>query len=137
NKKVYNLYDFRTNQIAHIPLMKTDKPLPFQVLTKSLVDIVSSKNAANISGEKKLAEDIYDTLNLLIYEQYFQKNLSSDLKDQLFAIFNDGQISVINNKNKDEWYDITVEPTVVRSKQKILANSYVKEVKKYISFVSK
>ncbi|MCG3224743.1 MAG: hypothetical protein H7647_09775 [Candidatus Heimdallarchaeota archaeon] len=117
--------------------MKTDKPLPFQVLTKSLVDIVSSKNAANISGEKKLAEDIYDTLNLLIYEQYFQKNLSSDLKDQLFAIFNDGQISVINNKNKDEWYDITVEPTVVRSKQKILANSYVKEVKKYISFVSK
>jgi hypothetical protein len=59
------------------------------------------------------------------------------LKDQLFAIFNDGQISVITTKNKDEWYDITVEPTIVRSTQKILANPYVKEVKENISRVIK
>jgi len=137
NKKVYNLYDFRTNQIAHIPLMKTDKPLPFQVLTKSLVNIMSSKDTAHLSGEKKLIVDIYSMLNLLIYEQYFQKYLSSELKDQLFTIFSDRQISVITNENKGEWYNITVEPTVVRSTQKILANFYVKEVKENISHSSK
>ena len=137
NKKVYNLYDFRTNQIAHIPLMKTDKPLPFQVLTKSLVNTVSRKDATNMSGEKKLVDDIYNILNLLIYEQYFQKNLSSELMDQLFTIFNDRQISVITKENKDEWYNITVEPTIVRNTRKILANSFVKEVKENISRISK
>ncbi len=137
NKKIYNLYDFRTNQIAHIPLAKTNKPLPFQVLTKSLVNIVPGKGAVHMSGEKKFVDDIYNMLNLLIYEQYFQKNLSSELKDQLFAIFSDGQISAITNENKDEWYNIMVEPTVVRSKQKILADSCVKEVKENILRLSK
>lgn len=137
NKKVYNLYDFRTNQIARIPLMKTDKSLPFQVLTKSLVNTVSIKDSAHMSGERKLVDDIYYMLNLLIYEQYFQKNLSSELKDQLFTIFSDRQISVITNENKGEWYNITVEPTVVRSTQEILDNSYVKEVKENISHSSK
>ncbi len=137
NKKIYNLYDFRTNQIAHIPLVKTDKPLPFQVLTKSLVNILQSKDAAHISRGKKLGDDIYNILNLLIYEQYFQKNLSSELKDQLFTIFNDRQIFVITDKNKDEWYNIAIEPTIVRSTQKILANTYVKEVREKISRVIK
>lgn len=137
NKKVYNLYDFRTNQIAHIPLIKTDKPLPFQVLTKSLVNIISCKDSANMLREKKLGDDIYNILNLLIFEQYFQKDLSSELKDQLFTTFNDRQMSVITNENKDEWYNITAEPTVIRNTQKILANSYVKEVKKNILRASK
>ncbi|GAH40077.1 unnamed protein product, partial [marine sediment metagenome] len=56
---------------------------------------------------------------------------------QLFTIFSDRQISVITNENKGEWYNITVEPTVVRSTQEILANSYVKEVKENISQSSK
>ncbi len=137
NKKVYNLYDFRTNQIAHIPLMKTTKPLPFQVLTKSLVNMVSSKDSLDMSGDKKFVDDIYNMLNLLIYEQYFQNNLSSELRDQLFAIFNDGQISTITTTNKEEWYNIIVEPTVVKSTQRILTDSYVKEVKKNISRLSK
>lgn len=137
NKKVYNLYDFRTNQIAHIPLMKTAKPLPFQVLTKSLVNMASSKDHADMSGDKKFVDGIYNMLNLLIYEQYFQNNLSSELRDQLFAIFNDRQISTITSTNKDEWYNIIVEPTIIKSTQKILADSYVKEVKKNISRLSK
>lgn len=137
NKKIYNLYDFRTNQIAHFPIVKTDKSLPFQVLAQSLVNIVSNMDAEQKFGKKKLLEDIYNILNLLIYEQYFQKNLSSDLRDQLFTIFNDRQISMITSESIGEWNNITVESAVVRSTKKILANPYVKDVKKNISHVSK
>ncbi|MBY9000271.1 MAG: Eco57I restriction-modification methylase domain-containing protein [Candidatus Heimdallarchaeota archaeon] len=137
NKKVYNLYDYRTNQIASIPLVEIRKPIPFQVLSKSLIDLLSSENNAFTPEKKSLTNEISNILNLLVYEQYFRENVSSDLLDQLDAIFTDRTISTFTTQNRGEWNEILLIPSILDSIQEILDYQHVKEVRENLSFLSK
>jgi len=77
NKKIYNLYDFRSNQIAHYPIKKCNKQTSFTYLTSFLIQILQdcqSENSRNL---------LLDLLNTLVYELYFEQLLSTEFNDKI------------------------------------------------------
>ena len=79
NKKIYNLYDFRTNQIANFPIMKCEDNTIFLKIVAELIDLKKS-----ISYSKQIQEYSHNLsliLNFLIYETYFRESLSTQLLD--------------------------------------------------------
>jgi hypothetical protein len=79
NKKVYNLYDFRTNQIANFPIMKCEDNTVFLNIVSELIDI----KKPNIPPEDiyRYEQDYQRILDYLVYETYFRESLSSQLLD--------------------------------------------------------
>ena len=79
NKKIYNLYDFRSNQISHIPVLECSNQEPFDKLVWFLLNLISRRNGSHNVSLEHLISNIIELLNLIVFEIYCRENLSTNL----------------------------------------------------------
>ena len=128
NKKVYNLLDYRSNQIAGIPIMKPENPLLFRILSKSLVNLLGETDDSYSSKRRFLADSLIKILNMMIYETYFKDHISTDLLDQISRFFTENSITQITYENKILFENMINEPSIQLNIKRIQENSFVEEI---------
>ncbi len=132
NKKIFNLYDFRTNQIASIPIVICQKQAIFEKLFK----ILSNRSLSNISYENKKIKKFIDEVDLFVNCLIFQIYLYPD-SDCIFCEYikpSDLNILVegINEKEYEktifEWNNFYNKSKIQQFLSNILNNGEVKEI---------
>lgn len=119
NKKVYNLYDFRSNQMASIPLVKVVNQ---EIYEKIVNEIILMKRMRDGSSKQNQCEKFVYLLNLLVYETYFRDKLDSTLTD--FMVQEIGNL---------EWLEIFQSKEFEQNSRKIIKLKEIKIIKKELS----
>lgn len=83
NKKIYNLLDFRSNQVARLPIITYQQKEPFRTLVKYIMYLKSIKNKETIPSFSRVYKLVNEILNLLVFEIYFREKISSDFSDYI------------------------------------------------------
>jgi hypothetical protein len=134
NKKVYNLYDFRSNQIANIPILKCSSQESVQKIVEFLLYMYSKKSDIFASSFEQLFCDITELLNSIVYEIYFEEKLSTnllDLIDKKFENLSSGAFSKeIRRESIQDFIGILNDENIKRQISSIAQLSEVKEIKK-------
>ncbi len=81
NKKIYNLYDFRSNQIANFPIKKCTKQLSFRHLVALLVHFLHNYQGSKSDNIEKSIQSLNTIIDALTYELYFEDLLSTELNE--------------------------------------------------------
>lgn len=131
NKKVYNLYDFRSNQIANIPILKCSNQDSVQKIVEFLLSIHSRSTGFSNDSFKQLSSTITELLNSIVFEIYFEEKLSTNLLDlidkKLKHLF-------LREISKEEKHELTQEFEKILSDEdiwkEVLTISQLSEVKK-------
>jgi len=133
NKKIYNLLDFRSNQIARIPIILSKQKEPFQSLVKYVMYLKSTENRREVPFFSKVYPLVDEFLNLLVFEIYFREMISSDLneymRDNLTSLPLDKLTSSNISTILQKWDNIVKENDMKRNLRKIYSLSNLKEVK--------
>jgi len=134
NKKVYNLYDFRSNQIANIPIVKCSNQDSIQKIVELLLSIRSRSIGSSNESFEQLFTTITELLNSIVFETYFKEKLSTNLLNLI-----DKELKHLFSRDisKEEEYEITQEfekilsdNDIRRDIQKISQLSEVKKIRK-------
>ncbi len=123
NKKIYNLYDFRTNQIANFPIRKCKNNALFSRIVTELIDI--RKSIPYSLSVQKYSNELHSILNFLVYETYFRESLSTQLHD----IIEEKLVSTPIN-------EVTAEKRVLEEIQEIVSFEDVRQIRKSIGKIS-
>jgi len=138
NKKVYNLYDFRTNQIAQIPIPKLRNQENFRKIVKIVINLRLIQNRALSRDIQNLRKSLVITLNHLVFETYFRDKISSNLnevieEENLFLLEKDVADRNIKRSYK-KYLDLVNKKPVSTQIQKILSFPEVIEVQKSLDY---
>lgn len=140
NKKIYNLFDFRSNQVARIPIMKNREEEPFQTLVKYIQYIRYLEHEQSVPFLTNISSHVNNLLNLLVYEIYFQDKLSSDLNDCIRDELTSFPLNKFETKNSEKinesWEERIKEETIKKNIGKIIALQEIKEMKQKLHNVS-
>jgi sulfur transfer complex TusBCD TusB component (DsrH family) len=134
NKKVFNLYDFRTNQIARIPIPKLLNQENFQKIVKTVINLRLIQNRDLSRDIQNLQKSLVVMLNNLVFEVYFRDKISSSLnevieEENLFLLEKDVTDRNIERSYK-KYLDLVNNKPVSTQIHKILSFPEVVEVKK-------
>jgi len=138
NKKVYNLYDFRTNQIARIPIPKLQNQENFRRIVKIVINLRLIQNRDLNRDIQNLRESLVITLNNLVFETYFRDKISSNLnevieEENLFLLEKD-VVDVNIKRSYERYLDLINKKPVSTQLNKILSFPEVLEVKKSLEY---
>lgn len=138
NKKVFNLIDFRTNQLAPIPIMQCKNQ---QIIKHFVKNLLTLKSLRQHDSSKWILQGIKlhkDILNDLIFEIYLRKELGTSLASALEEIveemflFNISAESILTNYNQLSNLIIN-ERKSSKNIEKITNHPEVKSIKKYLA----
>lgn len=131
NKKIYNLYDFRSNQIANIPILKCSNQNSVQKIVEFLLKIHSRSTGFSDESFNQLSSTITELLNSIVFEIYFEEKLSTNLLDLIDKKL---QHLSIREISKEKEYELTQEFEKILSDEDIRGDiqtiSQLSEVKK-------
>ena len=133
NKKIYNLYDFRTNQIASFPIMTCKKQLSFNVLVRSAIEFLSTYKKEH----SQQALSLLSIINALVYELYFEDFLSTELNEKIIqsiTSFNfEGSVSLNESRVRNSLDDLLTNEHIIKDMRKITDLKQVKNIRKFIN----
>ncbi len=132
NKKVYNLYDFRSNQIANIPIIETPNQEAIQKIAEFLIYILSKRKITSNDAFQKLSFKVSELLNCIIYEIYLNNKMSFNLLnlvEEKMAHLSTKHLSKEENKLEKELEEIMKDRELVSTIIKIDQVSDVKKIK--------
>lgn len=132
NKKIFNLYDFRTNQIASIPVVLYQEQDIFEKLFK----ILSNRSLSNISREnkkiKKFIDEVDLFVNCLIFGIYLYPDPDNKFCDYIKPRDLNFLVEGINEKEYKktifEWKNFYNKSKIQQFLSNILNNEEVKEI---------
>jgi hypothetical protein len=131
NKKVYNLYDFRSNQIANIPILGCSNQDSVQKIVEFLLNIHSRRTGFSNDSFRQLFSNINELLNSIVFEIYFEEKLSTNLLDLIEKKLKHLSLREIP---KEKEYKLTQEIEKILSDEDIQSDistiSQLSEVKK-------
>jgi len=140
NKKVYNLYDFRTNQISSFPIIRSPNQKLFKVLVENIMQLKklqSKYNNLKITEAYVLAIQL---LNALVFETYFRTKTDSELIDVLqdycCTFLSNKQITTNFKINLRKWREVFSESSFKKELDKIWSLPEVKEIINKVRFNS-
>ncbi len=138
NKKVYNLIDFRTNQLSPLPIMQCKNQQIIKHFVKNLLTLISLRQLKNsnwILQGIKLHKSI---LNDLIFETYLREELETSLVSVLNAnieglfLFDIPEESILKNHN--QLTDLIMNDRSTKNNiERINNHPEVKRIKKYLA----
>jgi hypothetical protein len=138
NKKVYNLIDFRTNQLSPIPIMQCENQQTIKHFVKNLLALISLKQQKN---ENLLLQGIKlhkDILNYLIFETYLREELETSLMSVLEAdmkdlfLFDIPEESILTKNN--QLTDLIMNDRDIKNNiKKIINHPEVKRIKRFLA----
>ena len=135
NKKVYNLYDFRSNQLANFPVMKCKNQLGFNYLVSILIQILNGSQDINSNHINQITEYLFKMIDSLVYEAYFSDLLSTDFNEQINSYINFSSKN-INQLKKNEIFSSIKEmydnDLIKKNMEKINELPEIQTIRKYI-----
>ncbi len=126
NKRIYNMYDFRTNQIANLPIFLTEEMLMVSRLSEIIHKVRQHSNSQH--DLQNLNRKINILLNALVFELYFRETIVSvELNEE-----------VDNKLDLSKTYELKIlapilldlmnDPSILKKQNLIFANSKIKEI---------
>ncbi len=138
NKKVYNLYDFRPNQISIFPIMKCEDNSVFLEIGAGLVNAL--KFSLDSKQTKSMVLIMRNILDFLVYETYFRESLSTQLHDTIkenLLLFQVKEETEANFKDLMHcWEKMITEKMILDEIQQIAAFKDVKQIRKTLGIDS-
>ena len=133
NKKIYNLLDFRSNQVARIPISLNKQNEPFQALVKYIMYLKSTENKKTKNSFSRVYQLINEFLNLLVFEMYFREMISSELNDYMRDNLKSFPLDKLTSSNiasiLQNWDNVIKDNNMKRNLREINSLSNLKEVK--------
>ena len=124
NKKVFNLYDFRTNQISNFPIMRCEDNSVFLEIGTGLINLL--KFSLDSKQIKSMVLIMKNILDFLVYETYFRESLSTQLHD---TIKENLLLFQVKEETEDNFKDLMYCWEKMITKKKILD-----EIKQIVAF---
>jgi len=138
NKKVYNLYDFRPNQISIFPIMKCEDNSVFLEISADLINML--KFSLDSKQTKSMVLIMKNILDFLVYETYFRESLSTQLHDTIkenLVLFQVKEETEDNFKDLIHyWKKMFTEKRILDEIQQIAAFEDVKQIRKTLGMDS-
>ena len=133
NKKVYNLYDFRTNQISNFPIMKCEDNSVFLEIGTDLINLL--KFSLDSKQTKSMVLIMRNILDFLVYETYFRESLSTQLHD---TIKENLSLFQVKEETEDNFKDLVHcwEKRILDEIQQIASFKGVKQIRKTLGIDS-
>ena len=139
NKKIYNLYDFRSNQIANIPIIETSNQETIQRIAEFLIYILSRRVISSNNTFQKLPLKVSELLNCIIYEIYFKNKISTSLlnlmEEKIAHLFTKHPSKGEEDRLAMEFEEIIKDKKLENTILKIEQFSGVKEIKKDLKHI--
>ncbi len=133
NKKIYNLLDFRSNQVAGIPITISQQKEPFQTLVKYIMYLRSIENKETIPSFSSVYSIVNEFLNLLVFENYFREKTSSELNEHIRNDLASFPLNKLTSSNitsiLQNWDEIIKENHMKRNLKEIYYLSELNEIK--------
>jgi len=132
NKKVYNLYDFRSNQIANFPIKYTENQIILSRLASLLVSILdnSQQSFFNLTDQ---TSSIFNLINMIVYELYFRDLLSTELMVKVGQTLDSQESDSIDVKEFSRVLNsILANGSIKKDIEKIEKLEQVQDIRKYI-----
>ncbi|MFW9851732.1 MAG: hypothetical protein ACFFDS_02210, partial [Candidatus Thorarchaeota archaeon] len=138
NKKVYNLIDFRTNQLSTIPIMQCKDQQIINHFVKNLLTLISLEQKKNFEWVLQGIKLHKDILNDLIFETYLREELETSLGSVLESNFVDLFLFDIPDKSILEKYNqltdlIMNDRDTKKNIEKINNHIEVRRIKRYLA----
>jgi hypothetical protein len=134
NKKIYNLYDFRSNQIANFPIMKSNKQEIFQIILTDVLEMIDKKNLFSLNSYTTILDNLLGLLNFMIFELYFEQSLSTNLRDNIKDRITNLARGSISKKNiplfLKNWNDLFNDNSIKNEMETISKSPKVKQIRK-------
>ncbi len=141
NKKIYNLYDFRSNQIANFPIMKCNKEFSLKSLAHLLMQLQRQKHKIAPSSLIQNSESLFYIINSLVYEIYFEELLSTELNESIERHLTNSQSSDGNNlvieQISTKLEEIFSDNLVKKDLKKIDSLLQVQDIQEFIKLYSR
>ena len=138
NKKVYNLIDFRTNQLSPIPIMQCKNQQIIKHFVKNLLALMSLKQQKKSDWILQGIKFHKDILNNLIFETYLRDELETSLASILemnvegLFLFDTPEDSILAKYN--QLTDLIMnDRDTTNNIEKINNHSEVKSIKRYLT----
>jgi hypothetical protein len=130
NKKVYNLYDFRSNQIANFPVIKSCDNEGLRNLAYILSNYLNKGSEVESDDSSQTNKLLIELIDDLVYEQYFRSSLSTQLSD----VVENNLLG--NEKSIQAIQSILTDVQIKKEQLKVGELEYIKDIKKYIQLYS-
>ena len=135
NKKVYNLLDFRSNQIASFPIKSCTTYKMYETLAETISHLIDANiKSDSFRNDLSLIKDIQ---NYLVYEVHFRENLSTILHSSLSEYMETVELDKLKHANAMQVYETCKrflnEKPVKRDIIQLNNLSEIREIKKTIS----
>ncbi|MCE7742550.1 MAG: N-6 DNA methylase [Candidatus Heimdallarchaeota archaeon] len=141
NKKIYNLYDFRSNQIANFPIKKCNKQLSFRLLASLLIQILRNYQESNSDIPGTSSQSLFSIINAQVYELYFEDLLSTELNETIekyFASFVPKELDSLSMTDISKMLKSILDDDSVRKDLENINNLIqVQDIRKFIKLYSK
>ncbi|MHA1115069.1 MAG: Eco57I restriction-modification methylase domain-containing protein [Candidatus Heimdallarchaeaceae archaeon] len=132
NKKIYYLYDFRTNQITTLPIQVSHN----QKVVSFFSECMYRAQALQLDDRlyMQVRSKLEFIINSLIFEIYLREKLSSELEEVLQEIVFTQKPEVINLKRENEFLSkILSSSTIIKQLRQIYSNEEITSVVKDLS----
>jgi len=141
NKKIYNLYDFRSNQIANFPIKKCNKQLSFSNLAYLLIQILRNYQETKSNISRDNSQSLFVIIDALVYELYFEHLLSTELNEtigQYLTSFVPKEFDSLDITDLSKMIkSISSNDLVRKDLEKIDTLNQVQDIRKFIKLYSK